>query len=303
MTRALVVGSTGLMGRAVSKELSLRGYDLFQTSRLYNSGTYYLPLESCPIVLHIPKVDIVFMCAYVTSVDQCERDTSTWIANVSAQIRIIDCAEKMGARVVFPSSSYVFGWDQIPRFSVGFTEEETPTPRNVYGQQKLAVEQRIMASPYNHLILRTVGLFGEDDPRRINYPYQVYNSMVFKAPIDQYINPIHVEDFASIAVGLVEMGQSGIFNVAGDKHLIKHRFATKIAKAFEERGVAVPFPDRAFSSALEQQAVRPRFGSLDTAKVEELGFETPSLEKGIEKFVERVLEQDAELHLSSTTSS
>lgn len=300
MKTALVVGAGGLMGRSIVRELLSTGVEVLTTGR-GSEYDYFLDLSFSGSI-YLPTVDVVFLCAYHTNVDECERDSSTWTPNVSNQMHLIDWAEGNGVRIVFPSSSYVFGKASVDMGA--WFEQDKPSPLNVYGVQKYAIEQRLLSSSHNHLVLRTVAPFGEDDPKQINYPYQIYRSLVMEAPIDQFVNPLHIDDFSSIAVDLANKSQSGIFHIAGDTEITKHSFNHMVAEAFGAAGVAVPFANPRKSFDLHRSARRPRQGSLATFKIVRYGYKVPSLQKGVEQFVKGVLKiEDERVHLSSKTGN
>ena len=105
--RVLVVGG-GTLAQALEKKFQPSGILTFRAGR--NPGPWHLDLSRDPGCWKVPgDLDWVFVCAGVTSREECERDPwrSCWV-NVVGGIRVARHFERRGARVVF------FGTDLLP---------------------------------------------------------------------------------------------------------------------------------------------------------------------------------------------
>ena len=108
-------------------------------------------------VVNIAKPHIIVNAAAYTAVDKAESDIELATAiNATAVGVLAEEAEKMGALLVHYSTDYIFnGKGQRP-----YLETDTPDPRSVYGETKLAGELAIQATGCEHLILRTAWVYG-----------------------------------------------------------------------------------------------------------------------------------------------
>lgn len=147
------------------------------------------------------------------------------------------------------------------------------------------MERQILQSDARYVIIRTVGVFGEER-RKKNFGKQVCNAIFSKktvfAPTDQFMNPILSTDLADISIKLAESKVKGIYHVAGDECLSKFEFAKRIARNFNlehlVKGVT--------SDEMKQKAKRPRMGALNCSELLNVGHKIPSFEGGLSRFLQ-----------------
>lgn len=251
---ALVIGASGMVGKQLFLELKSRGYEVYGTHYIRPVyDTLYMDVRSprgINNVFGVSKPNVVFVPAYNTAVDWCERnELKSRKVNVDGMVNVLKACNAFDAFPVFFSSGYVFDGE----LSLGSTyvESDTVNPLCVYGKQKLDVEKVIGKG----LVIRTIGVFDKDG---INYVNQVIRSALNASPIytpvDQYMNPISAKSLAQRAINLYEDGMDGIIHVAGRTCLSKFEWAVEIAKAFElPAKYIVPCP----TEDLNQPAKRP----------------------------------------------
>lgn len=278
--KSLIIGSGGLVGSALTRCLpdAIQGVQM----EAKNKQQMYIDIIKYETMLkafsvHRPK--IVYMAGAITDVNKCE-DHGTSIVNVKGTIEALRLCEQFEAKFVFYSSSYVFdGTKKSP-----YTTQDETNPVQMYGKQKELVENVILTSEANYLILRTVGIFGQERKRK-NFAQQVIKSVFagkdVYAPSDQYMNPVWSNDLARISVRLAQSSARGVFHVSGDTCLSKFEFAKRIAGYFgyEDKVIPVTTPE------MKQRAPRPMMGCLDCSDLFDLGIDIPSLDNGIQKFL------------------
>jgi dTDP-4-dehydrorhamnose reductase len=96
---------------------------------------------------------------------------------------------------------------------------------------------------------------------------------------DQYGNPTLADDLAYAIVRAVELGRTGIYNIAGRDILSRYAFALRLADVFGfDPGLVTPIK----TSQLRQPAPRPLKSGLITLKAEvELGVKPSTAEEGL----------------------
>lgn len=270
--KPLVLGADGLVGMALSRQLTggvKATHDMLDITDY--DKMFHLFSELRP--------DIVYLAAAKTNVDACQ-DKKSAAVNVGGTIMTLRLCEMFDSKLVWFSSGYVFdGQSKKP-----YDELQMTGPLQEYGKQKEAVEQAMLSSGHKVLIIRTIGVFGEERGKK-NFAKSVATSVtsgkkVF-APIDQYMNPISAQDLAEITIGLARHS-FGIYHVAGDEVVSKYDYARRVAD-FMGREKMV---EGVMSSDMKQRALRPRMAALDCSVMEEKGFAVPSFEKGLERFLE-----------------
>ena len=101
--------------------------------------------------------DVVINCAAWTAVDRAETEpNAAYRVNVLGARNVAQAARRVGARVVYFSTDYVFDGAATEPY-----DEDAPTgPLSVYGRTKLLGEQATREANPDHLILRLAWLYG-----------------------------------------------------------------------------------------------------------------------------------------------
>jgi dTDP-4-dehydrorhamnose reductase len=101
--------------------------------------------------------DAVVNCAAYTDVDGAEGDLRAAMdLNADAAGTVSAAAAAVGARVVYPSSDYVFDGSKPEPY----VESDEPRPLSVYAQSKLAGEHTTAEANPRHFVVRSAWLFG-----------------------------------------------------------------------------------------------------------------------------------------------
>jgi dTDP-4-dehydrorhamnose reductase len=279
--KSFIIGARGLVGSAIAKKLpdALCGIPVEpkEKNQVYADVTKY---ETLFKVFSAYRPDTVYLCAAIAHVDKCETSMGTDVVNVDGAQTVLHLCEQFNSKLVYFSSSYVFDGER----SGAYREIDDPSPINYYGQQKVEVENAILSSYVNSLVVRTVGVFGTERLNK-NFAKQVV-STVFRegqvyAPSDQFMNPILSDDLANVVLQLVNKKYEGLIHVAGDTCLSKYQFAVEIAKNFLLDKLIVPVK----TSEMNQKAKRPRNGCLDCSHLFTLGISVPSFYGGLVRFM------------------
>lgn len=277
---SLIIGSQGLVGSALAKQLpdAVLGVQVEPISKkqVYTELTKY---ETLLKVFSDHRPSIVYLPAYITNVDKCE-DFGTNAVNVRGAITVLRLCEQFDSKLVFFSSSYVFDGTSDKPYDVA---HETCPIQN-YGRQKETVEKAILNSDAKFLIVRTVGVFGEERKKK-NFVKQVISAIfanreVF-APVDQFMNPILSVDLAKVTIKLAEK-QNGIYHVAGDESISKFEFAKRVARYFKMENLVKGLT----TEEMKQRAPRPKMGSLNCSGLLDVGLKVPSFQAGLNHFIE-----------------
>jgi dTDP-4-dehydrorhamnose reductase len=288
--RMLVFGCNGLLGQKVA-DLLVRGTPASVTLTSFENAPVR-PIEPAEyiqaditskkdvkqVVAH-SEPDVIINCAAMTNVDACETERETaWKVNVGGVEHIIEAARRTGALIVHVSSDYIFDGKVGP-----YTEDDRPEPLSYYGKTKLAGENCLRASGLNYLIARTMILYGFAPGVKQNFALWLIQSLEKQTPVrivdDQFGNPTLADDLAYGMLRGVELGKTGIYNIAGRDIVSRHEFALRVARAFNlDASLISPIK----TASLRQPAHRPLKSGLITLKAEvELGIKPSTIEEGL----------------------
>jgi UDP-glucuronate 4-epimerase len=128
--RALVTGAAGFIGSHLAEALVTRGDDVVALDRRPPGIKGARTFKADVLRAALPKVDVVFHLAGRPGVRQSWQGFDRYLEdNLLATQRVLEHARRTGARVVFASSSSVYGGPG-----------RKPAPISPYGVTKLAVE-------------------------------------------------------------------------------------------------------------------------------------------------------------------
>jgi dTDP-4-dehydrorhamnose reductase len=288
--RVLVMGSNGLLGQKVAEAL-VRGTSSSVTLssleeapvRAMDPAEYLradmtLKKDVKQVVAHA-EPEVIINCAAITNVDACETERElAWKVNVGGVENIVEAARRTDATIVHISSDYIFDGKSGP-----YSEDDRPEPLSYYGKSKLAGENVLRVSGLKYLIARTMVLYGYAPGVKPNFVLWLIQSLEKKTPVrivdDQYGNPTLADDLAYGLIRGMELGRTGIYNIAGREIVNRFEFAQRIARVF---GLDESLISPIKTAQLRQPAHRPLKSGLITLKAEvELGVHPSTIEQGL----------------------
>ena len=207
--KIVVVGAGGRLGAALLREHG-RTYDVAGFARQQLDLT-----DAANVRETLGKLDFDFLinCAAQTNVDRCEthRDEAFQL-NAEAPRLLAEICTRKSARLVHISTDYVFeGNKREP-----YTEDDTPNPISVYGESKLAGEQRVLEVSDRHLVVRVSWVFGPDRPSFIDWAIQQARQHEHVEAIgDKFSAPSYTLDLAEMIGRLMADDRAaGVFHAA-----------------------------------------------------------------------------------------
>ena len=184
--------------------------------------------KACAELILSLRPRVIYICAAYTWVDGCElNEEKAFNINSFAPSQIAKEAQKVGAKVVYFSSDYIFDGTDGP-----YLESSLPNPVNVYGRSKYEGEKLVLSSCQEALILRTTIVYGPEEQGK-NFIYQLVDSLQngreFLCAKDQTGTPTYNRDLVCMTLGLVEANAKGIYNCVGEEVFDRYSFACKCA--------------------------------------------------------------------------
>jgi dTDP-4-dehydrorhamnose reductase len=290
--KILIIGSTGLIGKAVVKEID---------SNCDWVGTSYPKAIQGVIRLDITDPDevkgifdkvsptCVIHCANLAGgVDFCEKnpDLAKQFHFEATKYIGKKCLEYK-ARFVFISSECVFdGTKEL------YSDDEQPNPLNIYGKWKAKSEEWIKENLENYAIIRTMSVYGWD-PKTLtpNAIMKLYFSILKKekvfVPTFRWSSPTYKEDLARAIVELAKSSESGIYNIAGRSFINRYEWLKRVCEVLEwDSSLLMPQDNPSENDRLRPLSVNfniNKFQSEFTTKLHNLEESLSLLKQDIEK--------------------
>lgn len=226
--------------------------------------------------------DVIYHCAALTNVDRCQQEVDeSFRVNVLGTHNIIDAANRVGARLVFLSSDYIFDGDDGP-----YSETDAPNPLSVYGFHKVLGENIVATSCHDYLIVRSTVVFGWEEIGKnfvIRLRQKLSQKQYVKVPSDQIGTPTYNRSLSNVILELTRNGAHGVYNVAGTSSISRYDFALQAARIFGlDPRLIVPVT----TAKMEQPARRPLKAGLSVKKVQsEISTKLLTSEEGLQRML------------------
>ena len=257
--RCLVLGGTGMLGRAVEAEARSRGWDALGLSHAQADLTDRNGLLEWAERF---RPEAVVNCAAYTKVDAAETDRERAFAvNGEGVANAAALAERAGARLVHVSTDYVFDGEARTPY-----REDAPTaPLSVYGESKLAGERRALAYERS-LVVRTSWLFGPGGHNFVATMVGLIESgrLPLRVVTDQVGCPTSTSSLARALLDLAARGASGVVHYQDREPVSWYAFAVEIARLWSGGVEVVPVT----SAEFPRPARRPAYSVLDVGRFE-----------------------------------
>ena len=269
--RALIIGTNGQLGRALSRAFSGAHEVVESVRQTPGPGQIILDLANAAAALatlHEVKPDVVLIAGAFCNVDLAETEQETCHrVNVKGPQAVAEYARDRDCRVVLYSSDQVFDGALET-----YRETDAIAPMTMYARSKAEGEAAVREIlPDRHLVLRTAWLYGPDAARRnfvLRLVDRVGAGQDVPVPADQWGTPTYTEDLARATRFLVERGLSGTFHAVGPDLIDRVSLARKVCGRF---GLDARHVIPKLTSELRQPAPRPLRVRLDCTKIREAG--------------------------------
>lgn len=205
------------------------------------------------------KPDAIVHSGAYTAVDACESNVDLAMQiNALSTRHIVDAAGRVGARVLYLSTDYVFdGTKEGP-----YNEWDLPNPRTVYGLSKLGGERELRPED---TIVRTSWVFGRNGKNMVKTVLRLIESQPELAFVnDQHGKPTCAEDLAETIYDLTVGDNRGLFHVTNSGETTWFDFVQEIVRMAGEDPNRVK-PTTTAALADRYPAPRPANSVLDNA--------------------------------------
>lgn len=233
MMSILLVGIDGFLGKNLFFELRKnKNISVTGTSKLQKKEkTFKLNLSMDPSIeeRHLQEHDVFFFLPGITKTLEINRNPlEAKQINLIQTMKWIEFLGEKGSKVIFPSSSAVYGNSKaLPR------ETDQTNPNSYYGELKLETENLIINSGINYLILRMTKVVSLTQPLFCYWREALQRNESILAFPDSFISPIHLNQAVHMLknLALESLQKSGIINISGRDNISYFDYATMFASS------------------------------------------------------------------------
>jgi dTDP-4-dehydrorhamnose reductase len=236
------------------------------------------------MLLHRP--DVVVNCAAFTDVDGAEADEKGAMkVNDEGAALLAGAAASVGAKIVHPSSDYVFdGSSRRP-----YVESDVTGAISAYGRSKLAGETSVAVSNPRHFIVRASWLFGLGGKNFVETMLRLGDERPEVLVVsDQVGSPTYTRHLGQGLAALMERDDFGVHHMAAGGQCSWYEFAQEI---FDQASVECRVM-AGTTEMLARPAPRPAYSVLGTERPDAI--ELPHWRRGLAEYLaERQAAQQA----------
>jgi len=270
--RILITGAGGQLGSALCEVL---GYETVIPKDLPDFDLKQPTVEE-EIIESAP--DLIIHAGAYTNVDGAEREPDlAWAVNAEGTKRIARAAVRLGARLMYLSTDYVFdGKQRIP-----YREEDIPHPINRYGFSKWKGEQAVLASGARALVIRTAWLYGKVGKNFVKSIMRAAQSEpILKVVNDQSGCPTYADDLAAAVASLIGKDVEGVIHVTNRGQCTWYEFARTIVREMGFSCSIMPIT----TEQAGRLAKRPSYSVLSPDRLVSLGLALPEWSQALARF-------------------
>jgi dTDP-4-dehydrorhamnose reductase len=236
LDRILVTGAGGMVGSYVDFGIKTNHRSLDITD-----------LKETISVIEKYKPEAILHLAAETDVDRCERDPgSAYMINAIGTLNIATAAKKIGAKVIYISTVYVFDGSK----NKSYLEDDKPSPDGHYGRSKYVGEMAIRDILDDYLIVRAGWMFGggpNGDQKFVAKIIKQLQKDEIKAVNDKLGSLTYAKDLVNKIKDFISQNKTGIVHVANSGFCSRYDIALEIKKTMGSDAKVVPVDSSYFN--------------------------------------------------------
>jgi dTDP-4-dehydrorhamnose reductase len=268
MTKYLILGANGLIGRQFARLCKEKGIDY--TGTRYSRADDHLirfdqlDFDNIPVLFdHLSPTVVINAVGLAGGVNFCQENPETGRKyHVDAVKIMVDWCRRNDAAFFYVSTDYVFDGTNPP-----YKEEDQTHPLNLYGKLKLEGEHYIQQHLDRYVIARTTNVFGWDPGTQTpNFLMHLYNTLkekdTIKVPSFLFGNPTYAGDLAAGVMDLMEKEKYGLYHIVGPGYINRYDWAMKCLEMADIKGKTI----EKLEHPPADMVPRPLQSHLDTTK-------------------------------------
>ncbi|GLC87877.1 dTDP-4-dehydrorhamnose reductase [Lysinibacillus piscis] len=263
--KIMVTGANGQLGQELVKQLVNSKHELFTFTKTELDITNNEQVNS---ICHDIQPHIIINAAAYTNVDGAETNEElAFQVNAVGQRNLAVAAEKVGAKICYISTDYVFNGQATSPYG----EYMTVDPLGVYGQSKYTGEFLTQTLNTKYFIVRTAWVYGEYGPNFVKTMLKLAEEKTELGVVhDQIGSPTYAVDLAEFLIELVQTEKYGIYHCTNSGTCSWYEFAQEIFKLANKGVVVNPLT----SDQFPRPAKRPAYSVLGDLSLQMNGFTT-----------------------------
>lgn len=258
----LVLGGTGLAGRAIAATARARGLSVKSLARAGEIAVDIRDAAALREALDQASPRIIINAAAIVSAAECEANPAdAWRVNARPAAVVAEHGQAAGCRTIHISTDHYYCGDGDQKHA----ESDPVRLINEYARTKYAAEAFALTQA-DALVLRT-NFIGWPSPRGTSFAEWAMGVIEADAPADlygdQFVSSLDVWSFADAVLDLAGGPAAGVFNLAASQVFSKAQCVAELA-----RQAGRTITKTRLASVAEQTTIRADSLGLDVSRAE-----------------------------------
>lgn len=231
MKKILITGANSYIGTSFENYMSAWSDDYqIDTVDMIGEGWHSQSFIGYDSVFHVAGI------AHISTkrLDQQTRERY-WNTNALLPVQVAKKAKAEGVgQFIFLSSMSVYGEHGSMKHPVVITKDTLPTPRDIYGQSKLAAEEgleALNAATFAVAILRPPMVYGPGCKGNYQHLVKAARIMPFFPDIDNQRSMLQIDRLSSFVRAIIEKQAAGLFFPQDDEYVNTTKIVAAIAQS------------------------------------------------------------------------
>lgn len=290
--KVLVTGTAGQLGFDLMRELNKRNIEAVGADRNDFDITDAQVTEK---FIMQANPDAVVHCAAYTAVDAAEDNVDLCRKiNVDGTENIAKICAKIGAKMLYISTDYVYGDDSGARIQgqgmmvKSHEVDDVTHPLNIYGQSKLDGELEVKKYLQKYFIVRTSWVFGKNGNNFVKTMLRLGKEREQLTVVnDQIGSPTYTVDLAKLCVDMILTDKYGLYHATNEGYCSWAEFAAEIMQQANLQCKIVPIT----SAEYPVKAKRPFNSRLSKDCLDKNGFaRLPKWQDAVKRYLSERIE-------------
>lgn len=286
MKTLLITGASGFLGWNICQKAK-SDWTIFGTFYLHSTNIADVALVQIDLTIfndlkklfRETKPAAVIHAAALSDPNFCqENPDSSYRINTEAAINIAGLCSDLNIPCLFISSDLVFDGLNPP-----YSEEDEPSPLNVYGEHKLMAEIGMKNRCASVVICRMPLMFGRSGPTASSFLQPLLRQMKLGIEINLFVDEFRTPLSGTNAVEGIMIALERLpdtIHLGGLERISRYEFGKLVMDVFNFRNAKLN-PCR--QKEIQLAAPRPRDVSLTNAKAMQMGFQPDPIKASLER--------------------
>lgn len=247
--KTIIIGSSGVIGYNLYiylKKKQKRVIGTYHHTRKKGLKNFDIVKDKINNKIKIFKDDNVIILTAISNPTKVFADTKTSNKiNILSTVKLIDDLKKIGCKIFFMSSIEVFDGTKG-----NYNENSKPNPLNLYGKQKLYIENYIKKNSKNFCIIRTSFIVGSDPNQRcpVKLTYDTLLKPNAKMARDNFFAITSVDDLSKVIFKILfnkKFNDLKICHISSNERVSRTKLASLVIK-YSKLGFKMKFKKTLF---------------------------------------------------------